>query len=174
MHLFLSLSLLLFIFIAAFHNYSSIWSPYSPSPIIIVSGGWALAPLTQTHTRFSVSFLHIWRRCVGVRDLLWETLLQHWCDLHVSKVPPTSFCLAGAEGCCSRCLEVDSGQYSIRAMSLSSDLCRQACSSLIKDCNILSALVLFKTVFCILLWAVYFHSIQSNIVQYVRKWVYTA
>lgn len=64
-----------------------------------------------------------------MRDLLWETLLQHWCDLHGSNVPPTSFCLAGAEGCCCRCLKVDSGQNS-RHVSPSSGLCRSAPISL--------------------------------------------
>lgn len=64
---------------------------------------------------------------MGARDLLCETLLQRWCNLHVSNVPPTSFCLAGAEGPSSRWLEVSSGQYSIRAMSLSSELCQQVC-----------------------------------------------
>lgn len=77
-----------------------------------------------------LSVLHIWS--VGVRDLLCETLLQHWCDLHVSNVPPTSFCFAGAEGRCSKRPDVYSGQYSLRAVSLRGDLCQQVCSYWLK------------------------------------------
>lgn len=44
---------------------------------------------------------------------------------------------------------MDAGQYSIRAVSLSGDLCGQLCSCLIEDAHVSSALVLFRTLFCL-------------------------
>lgn len=120
-------------FIAAFHNYSSIWSPYSP--LTHYHRQWWLGLRTPSPQPIP-DFLHPFFTCEG-NVWVWETLQQHCCNLHVSKVAPTWFCFAGAEGCCARCLEVESGQYAIRALSLSNDLCRQVCSYLIRDCNIL-------------------------------------
>lgn len=132
-------------------------SPFPPSPIIALSGGWA--PLIQPQVWFSVCLFSTFEGDVWV----WETYCVRLfystdaiCMCPTCHPPPSAL------------LELKVAVLNDRRWSIFNKGCvtegwfmSAGLFLLIKECNLLFAFVLFNTLFCILIWAVHFQSIQS-------------